>query len=214
MGWHIVAWVEVHLPWAAGMTDIPGVETWYPMMDASLLIDRNDDAFGCLFGAANRANFRPVAADRGLPETMSGRVREEAERYAEADSGTGFVWPSWVTLAEIEQVDWDEPALLPDQRLHQFIRTPSGEWVFETKSTWDANFAQAVGHNMERALLGQEPPWTEGQEWQVGDRLFRAVRLRRRDAMDEGWQSLLTIMRELARRFSPEGVRLVVWFYA
>jgi hypothetical protein len=140
-------------------------------------------------------------------------VREQAAKAAEADPEAGFVMPTWVTWAELERVDWDEPALHADSRLHKYVRDERGEWVFESKAAWDAEFAAAAGHDLVEALFGPYAVWPEGREWEVGGKLFRAVRLRRRDALDEGWRSLFAVMRELAKRFTPEGVRLVAWFY-
>ncbi|SDT81697.1 hypothetical protein SAMN05216371_6776 [Streptomyces sp. TLI_053] len=40
----------------------------------SLGVGRDYDAFGCLFGVRNYANFRPLAAGRGLPADASAGV--------------------------------------------------------------------------------------------------------------------------------------------
>jgi hypothetical protein len=137
--------------------NIPGVDTWYPVIAASILVGRNSDAFGCLFGAAFRRDmFAPIAAGRGLPDNVSTRVKEEAAKYDQVD---GFVWPTWVSWAELDRVDWDDSALrpgLPDQT---------------------------------------------------------TTSMRHRDALDDEWWSLFALMRELAKRFTPDGVRLIVWFY-
>jgi hypothetical protein len=46
--------------------------TWYTAHDLSSLYGgRHYDAFGCLFGVRNYANFRPLAACRGLPASIS-----------------------------------------------------------------------------------------------------------------------------------------------
>jgi hypothetical protein len=62
--------------------------TWYSAHDLSSLNDvRNHDAFGCLFGVRTYANFRPLAADRGLPAdasaTVSGQFSQLTERRGE-----------------------------------------------------------------------------------------------------------------------------------
>jgi hypothetical protein len=207
VGWDIHAVVEVRLPW------MEEEAVWSDILNASLLLDREYDAFGCLFGFVNHAHFAPIADGRGLPDDASERVRADAAEYAALDPETGFAMPSWVTWAELERVDWDELALHPDSRVHEYVRDERGEWVYETKATWSARFAAVVEQDIEASLFGPYPVWPEGAEWEGDGRLFRAERLRRRDALGEGWWSLFAIMRELARRFTADGVRLVVWFY-
>ncbi|MBI3969132.1 MAG: hypothetical protein HY329_26120 [Chloroflexi bacterium] len=195
------------------MKDLDSVDTWRAVVDARILVSRNYDAFGCLFGMTNHAHFRPVAAKRGLPEDASARVRDDAAESVKVTDG--FVMPTWVTWAELERVDWDEQALHADGCLHRYVKDERGEWVYESKSAWNAEFDAAIGYGGDPAEVPSAPDarWPEGREWQVGDKLFRAVRIRRREALDEEWWSLFAIMRELAKHFTPEGVRLVVWFH-
>jgi hypothetical protein len=151
-------------------------------------VGRSYDAFGCLFGFQNHANFVPIAAERGLPADVSTRVREEAERAAALDV-TGMVSPTWVTWAELERVDWHEPAAAPDSRVHRYVRDERGEWVFDTKASWDRRLAEHLGkatpEGIAEALLPPYPQWEEGQAWDIDGFLYRAERLRRRDAVDE-----------------------------
>lgn len=104
---------------------------WEYSIDLSQLNGkRNYDAFGCLFGIRNFAGFEPLAEDRGLPDDVADRTREECERY----SAIGTTWISW---SELANVDWDEAALRPDPRTHEYrgerlrrgdaVR-PDGEW--------------------------------------------------------------------------------------
>lgn len=204
MGWDMAGEVEVRPSWHEGMADL-GLEPWVVALHASLIVGRNYKAFHCLFGATiPRSQFEPVAANRGLPPDVSKDVREDARRSEEADPA-GFCWPSWVTCAELEQVDWNE--IEPDSRavLHRFVCDRRGEWVRDNE--------MPVDDEMDEAIFGPDSAWVHDQEWLVGDRLYRAVHPTRRDALDEEWWSLFAIMGELAKRFTPEGVRLVVWFY-
>lgn len=84
---------------------------WHPAMALDHVYDdRSYDAFGCLFGVRNRA-FEPLAAQRGFPQDASrAAVRAFQEEFGDAHS------PSWVSWAELEATDWDEPGRLSTQR--------------------------------------------------------------------------------------------------
>lgn len=182
---------------------------WYAAHDLDTLNDvRNYDAFGCLFGVRNYANFRPLAAGRGFPADASATV---GARFAELTGWcgeSGSHGATWITWAEVQAVDWDEPAAKPDSRLHQFRRTPSGLRM-TAKASWSAAFAEAVGLE-----VGEIREWPDGSEWLVGDTLYRSVTIRRSDAVTETgeWQPVWAAMKALADRHGADNVRLVVWF--
>jgi hypothetical protein len=56
--------------------------------------------------------------------------------------------------------------------------------------------------------------WPVGQEWHAEDVVFRAERLRRRDAVrsTSDWHHVFAVMAALAHRYGDDGVRLIVWF--
>ncbi|MFE9181405.1 hypothetical protein ACFYN5_34750 [Streptomyces sp. NPDC007126] len=175
---------------------------------ASLNDVRNYYAFGCLFGVRNYAHFRPLAAGRGIPAdalaTLSARFAQLTEWYGE----DGFHDMTWITWAEVQAVDWDEPAEKPDSRLHQYRRAPDGLRM-TGKSSWSPAFAEAVGLE-----AGEAREWPAGSEWLVGDTLYRAVTIRRKDAVTQTgeWQPVWKVMKELAAQHGDDNVRLVVWF--
>jgi hypothetical protein len=132
---------------------------WYTAHDLDSLNDiRNYDAFGCLFGVRNYANFRPLAACRGLPADASATVSARFAQLAEWYGEDGFHGTTWITWAEVKAVDWDEPAEKPDSRLHQYRQTPNGLRMIG-KSAGSPAFAEAVG--LER---GEDREWPEGSE--------------------------------------------------
>ena len=98
---------------------------WRAAIDLFFLnITRNYDAFGCLFGIRNYANFRPLATERGLPADASEAVRAELDRLSQwPDQAYGTTWVSW---AELVAIDWTEEAEAPDSRLHRYRQTPEG----------------------------------------------------------------------------------------
>ncbi|WP_297153093.1 hypothetical protein [Thermogemmatispora sp.] len=140
MGVDITGWIECRQFFLLKSEATP----WRPATSLRFLFhDRNYDAFGCLFGVKNYANFRPVAQGRGLPEDVSPEVQAEYERWGDGAFGT-----SWITWAEIKAIDWEEPAELPDARIHRYLRAEDGSLIFEGKAAWDKNFAEAVGHSL------------------------------------------------------------------
>ncbi|MFI1396386.1 hypothetical protein [Streptomyces sp. NPDC020681] len=183
---------------------------WRAAVDLYDLNDiRNYDAFGCLFGVRNFANFRPLAAERGRPVDASEEVRAELDRLAPwPDQAYGTTWITW---AELKAVDWDEPAERPDSRIHEYRQSPDG-LRFVGKSGWDPRFAQAL--NSPRQPSDPRPTWPEGTEWLIGDTLYRSETLRRRDAVREDgeWKPVWDAMETLAAQHGDDHVRLVVWF--
>ncbi|MFE7615049.1 hypothetical protein [Streptomyces sp. NPDC057496] len=182
---------------------------WYTAHGLDSLDDTRDyDAFGCLFGVRNYANFRPLAAHRGLPADASATVSERFAQLTEWYGEGSLHGTTWITWAEVKAVDWDEPAERPDSRLHEYRRTPNGLRMVG-KSSWSPAFAEAVG--LER---GEQREWPEGSEWLVGHTLYRSVTIRRRDAVTETgeWRLVWEAMETLAAQHGDDNVRLVVWF--
>ncbi|MFE5912270.1 hypothetical protein ACFQ6B_24745 [Streptomyces wedmorensis] len=182
---------------------------WSTAHDLSSLNDtRNYDAFGCLFGVRNYANFRPLAANRGLPADASATVTARFTQLTEWYGEDGSHGTTWITWAEVKAVDWDEPAEKTDSRLHKYRQTPDGLRM-TGKASWSPAFAEAVGLE-----TGEHRNWPEGSQWLVGDTLYRAVTIRRRHAVTETgeWQPVWKAMEALAAQHGDDNVRLVVWF--
>ena len=183
---------------------------WQAAIDLFFLnITRNYDAFGCLFGMRNYANFKPLAPERGLPADASETVRAELDGLAQwPDQAYGTTWITW---AELKAVDWDEPAEQADCRIHRYQQTADG-LRFIGKAAWDSRFTQAVG--LPEPVPGQAMACPEGSEWLIGDTFYRAERIRRRDAVpkDGAWKPVWSVMEALASQSGDENVRLVVWF--
>ncbi len=76
---------------------------WHPAMALDHVYDaRSYEAFGCLFGVRGRS-FEPAAAQRGFPEDAS-RAVARAFEWEREDSHS----PSWISWAELAEVDWGE----------------------------------------------------------------------------------------------------------
>ncbi|MEU8543769.1 hypothetical protein AB0C52_27900 [Streptomyces sp. NPDC048717] len=97
---------------------------WQPAIDLALLYGgRSYDAFGCLFGVRNRAGFRPLAQERGLPPDVSAEVRSCYE-----DDPDLYHSASWIGWEELAAVDWDEPAAVERMTRRQAVKDDP-EWA-------------------------------------------------------------------------------------
>ncbi len=211
MGWDICGAIECREQ--AGQEAVwKQVADLYPLYQG-----RNYDSFGCLFGFCNYANFRPIAEGRGLPPDASSEVREYYEGYGEEPAGA-----SWVSWAEIKAIDWEEESEQPDSRIHRYERNEQGELIFTGKAAWDREFEELVNSQMLEteagtmasimgAVLGMKPIRQEGQQWEKGNVVYRAEKLRRKDVCDD-WSGVFNAMEQYAATYGDDGVRLVVWF--
>lgn len=208
MGIDISGFIEVR-PWAT-WPDLPSEIEWEAAARLDCLyVNRDYDAFGCLFGVMNMAGFRPLAQERGLPADVSAQVRDEHTALGEHDG----LWPTWIGWSEILAIDWDEPAEHADARLHRYERQDDGPWRFTSKSAWSREAFEAQG--IPAPPPGSDAPiWSEGSQWTRGDVQYRAERLTRREAIPIGsqWDPLWEAMALYAKLHGDEQCRLVVWF--
>jgi hypothetical protein len=185
MGTDIDGWIEV----ATELT--PQMFVWSAVVRVALLLDRDYDAFGCLFGVTNYADFQPIAPNRGIPTDASEIVQHEIASLADVPGA--LLWPTWIAWSEVQTIDWDEQTRHPDSRLHRYRREPDGQLTYESKAVWSADLAQLTGHTLAE-VTKQPPVWPEGQEWHTDTHVFRAEKLRRRDVHSDDWQTIFTIM--------------------
>jgi hypothetical protein len=182
-------------------------EPWRYAIDLAVLnTTRNYDAFGCLFGVANFAGFAPVAADRGLPA-------DAAEQTRIAHDHAGAFATTWIGWSEVAAVDWGEPALRTDARIHEYVPDGEGGWRYESKAGWSPRLAKHLGIVGDKSGYG-DTVWAEGTEWIIENRLYRVGRVYRRDAVTPTgeWQQVWSVMNTLASLHGDQNVRLNVWF--
>jgi hypothetical protein len=212
MGVDIFGWVEVKPDYYDAASDIEMVRQWLGIISAGDLLNRKYDAFGCLFGVQNYANFIPVAAARSIPDNASTAVKQE---FAEFDEAFGA---SWVTWAELKALDWSEEAARADSRIHQYERDAQGHLVYVGKGAWNRQFAEQVfagqiEESMRAAILRPGSlTFPADQEWEIDGKVYRSEKLKRQDVLGDDWPMLFKLMETLASRFGDDGVRLVVWF--
>src|SRR4051812_20794663 len=149
--------------------DPPAEAVWQAAISLDFLnITRDYDAFGCLFGVMNYAGFRPVAADRGLPDDASPDVHRVYGAQRAHDPKHSALWPTWISWSEISGIDWDDPAERADARLHEYVRDGNGGWAFRGKA---AHSPQAFGaQGLPVPPAGSAPTiWPVGSTWTTDD---------------------------------------------
>jgi len=170
---------------------------WLEVIDAGLLLGRDESAFASLFGVGDAdAGFTPVAARRGLPPDASPAVRQWSEPRRSDDVPDGFFGHSFVTCAELAAADWAETR--PDPYVHCYGRSDATrEWVkFGT-------FRPEPPH-------GRRP----GDAWREDDVECRVRAITREETLGADFRLVYDLMIRLAERYGDEHVRLVVWFRA
>ena len=181
MGTGISGWVEFR---DAENDAVIDEIRWFAVIDTSGILRRNYSLFGSLFGVRNRTSFTPSAAARGLPVDTSPAVREDSQ-------WEGSYGHTWINLAELEAIDWDETGF--DGLLHV---GPIG--------AAERQVTQAL--KPDSPLLGVEAEWIENG-------VRRSVpRITRRAALEAEGQLVLKMMQLLGERYGSECVRVVVWF--
>lgn len=114
------------------------------------------DAFGCLFGVRNYADFVPLFAGRGAPPDPSDAVREVLERPPRDEDDVRFGL-SWFTLDELQAADLSERAQSPGEWIHHYERVLGVE-RYRGKFTW----ASRVAHLIDR--IHEEGRVEDGQD--------------------------------------------------
>lgn len=223
MGVDISGWVEVKPDYFDHTTPEDVVMgRWVAIVrNVGFLVSRDYDAFACLFGVRNHANFAPMAADRGIPHDSAEEMRREWEVAKTRFSGTADepFGESWVAWSELKAADWEEEAQYSDSQLHQYKRDEYGQLIYQMKASWDRRFAESVfadqlDESMRAALLNPGslafPP---RMEWEIDGVVYRSEKLKRKDAVSAEWRVLFRMMEALATQYGDDGVRLVAWFY-
>lgn len=199
MGTDAYGWIECR-PWPDTRST---AGPWLAAVDLRLLnISRNYRAFACLFGVRNE-HFAPIAAGRGMPRDASAEVRAAPDSY---DHST-----SWITYAEVEQIDWDEPLAAPNERITHYRHGPDGP-VATGALGWTPDFGRLTGMTPS-SLHRIEESWPDQDQWDAGDILYRYEPTPRRDVEGlDAWAPVWAAMKLLADLHGSQNVRLTVWF--
>lgn len=196
--------------------------TWH-LCRLSGFVGRDYRAFGSLFGVRNHAQFEPLFADRGFPTDMSWRLLDEVESWGadrenpNAELGRiDFHSASWLTLDELDGVNWDEEADAPDSHytLLDENHEPLGGFGWSSAFEEFIEEHQTVLATGEKVRLPDDHDEGPGRMLRDDDAKFIQRRVwTRREAMGGAWQWLLFEFAPLlADRYGAENVRLTVWF--
>jgi hypothetical protein len=199
MGTSTHGWVEYrHID----ASDADG-DGWRALVNLQELLGGREPFAGCLFGDAETGAFEPIAPGRGVPSPMS-RVAQLDYEDAPGDHG------SWISLAELERVDWDATADLT---------------AITSQADWERAVRRTEKFDRQGRLLDREvDTWselprdtvfalaTEGVVEHDGH-VYRAVPKRLRELAAYDWATLWSWLTELRDRWAldPENVRLVAW---
>lgn len=178
---------------------------WLCAIDnVGMWVGRNYDLFGMLFGVRNYANFNPIAPKRGIPEEGSERLEDRLEPYIE-ENRIGAVSchsPSYLTLKELNQIDWETTTEKEDSR----IRIYDEDDELQMKA---AGIGSLSDEEVQRIEDGEEVV-KEGSDGEV--RKYRQEKMKKEDALSGAWEKLIEQMEMFGETYGEENVRLVVWF--
>jgi hypothetical protein len=182
---------------------------WLYAMDLYPLYSGRDyTAFGCLFGVRNYVGWEPVAAGRGLPQDASAEVRRDYDHGSAMDVLHSATWVTW------EELDRLDMSVVPRGR-HGLLRVrepqkSAAAWEYWVAETWPAEILDRFGE----PPIGQSPATARQGSWTVDDATLDFQRVTRADVIGPGsdWDHVFSVMKALAGRFGPRGVRLVAYF--
>jgi len=174
---------------------------WKPAGNLFPFVGRSYDSFGCLFGVRNYAGFDPVAENRGLPANLSREVRTERNSWGEDGHSD-----TYLTFAEVLEIDWSEQAERHDRRysILDENKEPTGtKFSLGPASGW----TDIVEANQDAIDNGKAIPNEDGGKY------IQRRKPTREEAISGSWDWVLNeYMALLADRFDNKSVRLVVWF--
>ena len=192
MGVDIAGWVEVR-----------EYDRWKAVVRITDIMNRNYDAFGCLFGVQNSARFEPLVAARGLPRNASEEVVADFNSYADDAFD-----PTWIAWLELATIDMDESALEPDHRFTRYL--PDHGNLIPLGKSGMHRFEYERSGQWQTALNKDLP---DELEFEHEGFIYRREKMTRGDALlDHSWTRLRNLMALLAVDYGPSNVRLVVWF--
>ncbi|MEV4242581.1 hypothetical protein AB0J63_04135 [Streptosporangium canum] len=206
MGTDIYGFIETRHPRAD--EDWHEGDTWtlsiplYPLYD-----DRDYESFGCLFGVRNWLGWPPIAAGRGLPADVSEPVRTGYANSARIDAAIhGCTWVSWAELRDLDMTG--RPAA------RGVLQIQSGQDSSIRRYRIDDQWPDELVKLYRMPPVGTSPVEAPAGRWEASGATLEYGPLTRLDVLGPGtgWEHIFGVMQALARRFGPDGVRLVVWF--
>lgn len=176
-------------------------EYWETVINVGNMLGRNYEMFGLLFGVRNYSGFNPIAPNRGFPKydkhqtsKSQNRIETLREHDKYGDDGHSV---SWITLEEINKIDWTKTSDVYGERIH----------VYDSGDTETCSFT----HSSE--LSDDDLKTLENNhELKKNNKTYRLEKTKYFDALSDDWKALFDMMRALAKNDLPKNIRLVVWF--
>lgn len=212
MGTFIDAYIEIKPERYDVELNLEGEAYWLFIADVSYVLAQNYEMFNSLFGRSNGAEFIPIAAGRGIPDDASTYVKSLAQGVA--GHASAFMYPSWIRWDEVKKINWGEEGQSLYSLPLRYVRDKDGDLLYDGLTTAGEITQGLRNPEGPYGFLRDTGSWREGQEWTVGNFVYKLGKLRRKDVVDERWQMVFDMMALLAKRFGDDGVRLVVWFWS
>lgn len=174
---------------------------WRKLKNVGRLLDRNYDSFGCLFGVRNSCNFKPISYRRGVPDDCC----DDAIEYKDNRKDIGFHDQTYITLEEINNINWEEETEDYDERLSYFEKNENGIYKYKSKSFINPD----LWSGKERDLLEKE------KKFEKGNYKFEYQKFKRKDVISNDWLEVFELMRKYANEYDidPKEIRLIVAFW-
>jgi len=194
-------WVEFRRrDWPA---DPDAADGWRALCNLGDLLEPSGPFLGSVFGLDRTVGFEPVGPDRGFPDAVSRVASLDRDLLPPGEA-------SWVTKAELDDVDWHEQADLT-------AITAREDWHVAVRRTEQFDEQGTV-------LESNVDAWTTLPPDQVstlaaeGELVYdgygyRVHPAQRRELAPRGWPLLWSWLETLEDRWEldPENLRFVVW---
>ncbi|MFJ3405226.1 hypothetical protein [Promicromonospora sp. NPDC090134] len=185
-------------------------EPWFTALDLYPLLEDGGPAgaypgYAYLFGIRNSYGFKPLAPARGLPDDVSGALRDDLQVYIES----GELIASWIGWDELAALDPDKPF----GHVVGYLESNDGSPMYRTMLLprgWTPDVIDFAGPAAVSAAL--TPAAAAAWEHDGATYRYRPVTLGSYFGDGTPWGHVLAVMRALAGRFGSEGVRLVAAF--
>ncbi|MEV0890130.1 hypothetical protein [Promicromonospora sp. NPDC050262] len=208
MGTDSYGGIEVRHPGAN--SDWYDGEPWFKILDLYPLLEDGGPAgaypaYAYLFGIRNSYGFEPLAPARGLPDDVSGALRDDLQGYIES----GELIASWIGWDELAALDPDEPF----GHIIGYLESNDGSPLYRTlllQHGWTAEAIKFAGPAAVSAAL--TPADAATWEHDGATYWYRPMTLGSYFGDGTPWGHVLSVMRALAGRFGSEGVRLIAAF--
>jgi hypothetical protein len=184
---------------------------WWGIIEIDVIVGRNYDMFGSLFGVRNYANFKPLFADRGCPKDASITVEEQKKNWG--DGAHGWSYMTFTDILDFELSLGDLSGL--DDRVHELRITDDNDLIDTSKA---GHSSQLEKWGVYEVLSGVEPVPPAAisdnapDAVTLEDRVFARLPLTRKEVYSDEWKFVFKMMKTIAKEYGNDNVRLIVWF--